>query len=223
MIVRCAVLEWDGVLSQSVSTDGALFAPAVARNKGLILDVLRRVLPDAGLVLEVASGSGEHVVHFGSALPNLRWQLSDPDPRALRSIEAHKQASDLPNILPPVPLDVCTENWPVLPAEAVLAINMVHIAPWSATEGLMAGTGRVLPEGGLLFLYGPFRVAGAHVAQSNAAFDEDLRARDPAWGVRDIEAVSDAALAQGLRLVECASMPANNFSLVYRKNSRGDL
>ncbi|ACL63174.1 DUF938 domain-containing protein [Methylobacterium nodulans] len=211
------MLEWDAVLGQTGSSGDALFAPAVARNREVILDVLRRVLPPTGLILEVASGSGEHVVHFASALPDLQWQPSDADPKALRSIAAHAQASGVPNILSPMPLDVREERWPVARADAVLAINMVHIAPWAATEGLMAGAGRVLPEGGLLYLYGPFRVAGVHTAPSNAAFDADLRARDPAWGVRDVEAVSAAALAQGLTLLDRIPMPANNFSLVYSR------
>ncbi|MGH1592271.1 DUF938 domain-containing protein (plasmid) [Methylobacterium phyllosphaerae] len=215
------MLEWDTVLSQSASSGDALFAPAVARNKETILDVLRRVLPPAGLILEVASGSGEHVAHFAAALPELQWQPSDAEPKALRSIAAHAKAAGLPNILPPVPLDVHAEPWPVSRADAVLAINMVHIAPWSATEGLMVGAGRILPPGGLLYLYGPFSVAGAHTADSNAAFDAALRARNPAWGVRDVEAVSDAALSQGLGLVERSPMPANNFSLVYQRASRG--
>ena len=204
-------------MSHSGSSHDALFAPAVARNREVILEILRRVLPTAGLVLEVASGSGEHVVHFASTLPGLQWQPSDPDPGAVRSIAAHARASGLPNILPPFPLDANAEHWPVTRADAVLAINMVHIAPWSATDGLMAGAGRVLPEGGVLYLYGPFRVAGAHTAPSNAAFDADLRMRNPAWGVRDVEAVSEAAGRHGLHLSERIPMPANNFSLIYRR------
>lgn len=219
--IRCAMLEWDAVLSQSASTGDALFAPAVARNKQAILDVLRRVLPPAGVVLEVASGSGEHVVHFAAALPDLQWQPSDAEPKALRSVAAHAKAVGLPNILPPVPLDVHAEPWPIARADAVLAINMVHIAPWSATESLMAGAGSILPEGGLLYLYGPFCVAGAHTAESNAAFHADLRARNPAWGVRDVEAVSAVARAQGLNLAERIPMPANNVSLIYRKGLHG--
>jgi hypothetical protein len=217
LIVRSAMLEWDAVLSQGISTGDALFAPAVLRNREAILDVLRHLLPASGLVLEVASGSGEHIVHFASALPSLSWQPSDADPRALRSIAAHTQTAGLSHILAPRPLDVRAQPWSVPRADAVLAINMIHIAPWSATEGLMAGAGRILPDGGLLYLYGPFRVAGAHTAESNASFDVNLRARDPAWGVRDVEAVSEAGLVQGLSLVERIPMPANNFSLVYRK------
>jgi hypothetical protein len=211
------MLEWDSVLGQSASTGDALFAPAVARNKDVILDVLRPLLPPAGLILEVASGTGEHAVHFATALPDLQWQPSDVDTRALRSVAAHVKASGLPNILPPVSLDVGVWPWPIVRADAVLAINMTHIAPWSATVGLMAGTGRILSDGGLLYLYGPFRVAGGHTAPSNAAFDADLRVRNPAWGVRDVEAVSNVALAHDLSLVECIPMRANNFSLVCRR------
>lgn len=202
---------------QPLSTGDALFAPAVARNREPILDVLHRLLPVSGLVLEVASGSGEHIVHFASALPRLRWQPTDADPRALRSIAAHAHDTGLDNVLAPQSLDARAQPWPVARADAVLAINMTHIAPWSATVGLMAGAGSILPEGGLLYLYGPFRVVGAHTAPSNATFDADLRARDPAWGVRDVEAISEAGLAQGLSLVERIPMPANNFSLVYRR------
>ncbi|WP_093569244.1 DUF938 domain-containing protein [Methylobacterium sp. 174MFSha1.1] len=211
------MLEWDAVLSQPLSNGDALFAPAVARNREPILNVLYRLLPASGLVLEVASGSGEHIVHFASALPRLRWQPTDADPRALRSIAAHAQNTGFANVLAPQSLDARAQPWPVARADAVLAINMTHIAPWSATVGLMAGAGGILPEGGLLYLYGPFRVAGAHTAPSNATFDADLRARDPAWGVRDVEAISEAGLAQGLSLVERIPMPANNFSLVYRR------
>ncbi len=173
------MLEWDAVLIQPPSTGAALFAPAVARNREPILDVLHRLLPASGLVLEVASGSGEHIIHFASALPRLRWQPTDADPRALRSIAAHAQNAGLANVLAPQSLDARAQLWPVAYANAVLAINMTHIAPWSATVGLMAGAGGILPEGGLLYLYGPFRVARAHTAPSNAIFDADLRARDP--------------------------------------------
>ncbi|GJE55792.1 MULTISPECIES: DUF938 domain-containing protein [Methylobacterium] len=204
------MLGWD--------LDGeALVAPAVARNRDVILQVLTRVLPPTGRVLEIASGSGEHAVHFAGALPALRWQPSDPESAALRSIAAHARAAGLPNLLPPVRLDAGTADWPVDRAEAVLAINLIHIAPWSVTEGLMAGAGQVLPAGGLLVLYGPFTVDGAHTAPSNAAFDADLRDRDPHWGLRDVEAVVTAGARQGLVLTERVAMPANNLSLVFRR------
>lgn len=201
-------------------TDGALTAPAVARNRDAILGILRRVLPPSGTVLEVASGSGEHAVYFAAALPGLTWQPSDPERAARISIAAHARASCVANVLPPSALDAAADDWPVDRAEAVLCINMIHIAPWAATEGLMRGAARVLPEGGLLFLYGPFREGGRHAAPSNADFDADLRLRDPAWGVRDLEAVTRAAEACGLRPEARIAMPANNLSLIFRRGAR---
>lgn len=195
----------------------ALFAPAVARNRDAILAVLREVLPRGGDVLEIASGSGEHAVHVATVLPDLRWRPSDPEPAALGSIAAHARAAALPNLLPPVALDARAPTWPVARADALVCINMIHIAPWAATEGLMAGAGRLLPEGGPLYLYGPFRVGGAHTAESNARFDEALRARDPDWGVRDLDAVLAAGAVHGLRLDRTVAMPANNLSLILRK------
>ncbi|GLS44071.1 DUF938 domain-containing protein [Methylobacterium brachythecii] len=197
----------------------ALFAPSVARNREVILEVLRRVLPPSGLVLETASGSGEHVVHFARALPDLTWQPSDPEPAALRSIAAHARAAGLANLRPALALDVKEPLWPLEHADAVVSINMVHIAPWSAAEGLMAGAGRVLDEGGLLVLYGPFLVDGMHTAPSNAAFDEDLRRRDPRWGIRDVAALQEAAAPRGLRLAQRVPMPANNLCLIFRKSA----
>lgn len=199
--------------------DGALVAPSVARNRDAILAVLRRVLPQTGVLLEIASGSGEHAVHCAAALPGLQWQPSDPSPAALRSILAYARTAQLANVLPPVALDASAAEWPVRRADAMLAINMIHIAPWPATLGLMAGAGRLLPEGAPLVLYGPFMENGAHNAPSNAVFDADLRARDPAWGVRDIAAVAAAAGAQGLRLTERVPMPANNRMLVFRRDA----
>jgi SAM-dependent methyltransferase len=193
----------------------ALHAPAVARNKDVILEVLRQVLPPSGLVLEIAAGTGEHAVHFAAALPGLRWLPSDPDPVALDSIRAHIRASGLTNVLPPVWLDASATSWPVEQADAVVAINMVHIAPWSATDGLMAGVARLLPADGLLYLYGPFNEGGRHTSRGNAAFDADLRARNPEWGLRDVEDVARAAAAHGLHLTQRVAMPANNLSLLF--------
>jgi SAM-dependent methyltransferase len=195
----------------------ALVAPAVARNREPILSVLRGVLPARGLVLEVASGTGEHAAFFAAALPDLVWQPSDPDPDHRRSIAAHRALSGLPNLRSPLELDAAAPEWPADRAGAVVAINMVHIAPWAATAGLMAGAGRILGEGGLLFLYGPFKEGGAHTAPSNAAFDESLRARDPEWGVRDREVVEAEADRRGLVLAERVAMPANNLSLIFRR------
>ena len=155
----------------------------------------RRVLPRSGLVLEIASGTGEHAVHFAGALPGLTWQPSDPDETARRSIEAHRDAAGLPNLRPPLALDAAAPIWPVERADAVVAINLVHIAPWAATLGLMAGGARVLPPDGVLVLYGPYKEDGAHTAPSNAAFDASLKAQNSAWGVRDLEEVEAAAQA----------------------------
>jgi SAM-dependent methyltransferase len=197
----------------------ALTSPSVARNREPILAVLRRVLPRTGIVLEIASGTGEHAVHFSRALQDLIWQPSDPDPAALKSIAAHRAAAALPNLLAPLVVDASAPVWPLDKADAVVAINMIHIAPWHATLGLVAGAGRLLPPAGVLYLYGPFKEKGGHTAPSNEAFDRDLRARDPAWGVRAVEDVIDAAFAQRLALLERIPMPANNLSVVFRKRS----
>ncbi len=195
----------------------ALTSPSVARNREPILAVLRRVLPERGHVLEIASGTGEHAVYFAAALPNLLWQPTDQDSLALRSIAAHRAAAGLANLAPPLPLDASASDWPVSHADAVVAINMVHISPWSATEGLMRGSARVLPPGGILYLYGAYKENGIHTAPSNAVFDESLRARHPDWGVRDVADVTRLANTHGLVLVERIPMPANNLSLVFRR------
>ena len=192
-------------------------APHVARNAGPIAEVLRDVLPERGLVLELASGTGEHIVHFAREFPNLLWLPSDPDPAALRSIEAWRAEAGLFNLLPPVALDARAAEWPVDKADAILAINMVHISPWAATAGLMRGAGRLLERGAPLYLYGAYRQAGVETAPSNEAFDADLRARNPEWGVRDLETVVAGAEKNGLILDEVAAMPANNLLVVFRK------
>jgi SAM-dependent methyltransferase len=197
--------------------DARLYAPAAARNREPILAVLQRVLPTRGLVLEVASGSGEHAALLAAALPHLVWQPSDADPRARDSIAAFGAASGLANLRAPLALDAAASRWPVTSAAAVVCINMIHIAPWFACEGLMAGAGRILGTGGVLYLYGPFREDGRHTAPSNAAFDADLRARDPSWGVRDLGDVAALAARHGLGHVETVAMPANNRSVVFRK------
>lgn len=199
--------------------DPRVYAPAVARNREPILAVLRRVLPSSGRVLEIASGSGEHARFFAAALPHLTWQPSDSDPRARASIAAFRDAGAPPNLLPPIALDASAAEWPVAGAAAVVCINMIHIAPWSACEGLMAGAARILPQGGVLYLYGPYKEEGRHTAPSNAAFDADLRARDPRWGVRDLGEVIALAHRHGLMHRETVAMPANNRSVVFR---RGD-
>ncbi|HWP67297.1 MAG TPA: DUF938 domain-containing protein [Candidatus Limnocylindria bacterium] len=197
--------------------DARRYAAATERNRAPILDVLRRVLPERGLVLEVASGTGEHARAFAAALPALRWQPSDCDPEARASIAAW--CAKLPNVAPPLALDATDEPWPVERADAVVCINMIHIAPWAACEGLMRGAGRVLPPGGVLYLYGPFRLGGAHTAPSNAAFDAQLRAQHPAWGVRDLEDVVACAEAHGLRLRARVAMPANNQSVIFSRTA----
>ena len=190
-------------------------APHVARNAGPIADVLKTVLPARGLVLEVASGTGEHALHFAHAFPNLLWQPSDPEPAAQRSIDAWRAEAGLANLLPAVALDARAAEWPIAAVDAVLCINMIHISPWAATEGLLRGAARLLAPGAPLFLYGPFLQGGVETAPSNAAFDDSLRARDPEWGLRDLEAV--AAAARGFGLDAVVAMPANNLSVVLRK------
>jgi hypothetical protein len=193
-------------------------APHVARNAAPIAAVLREVLPERGLVLEIASGTGEHVLHFARNFPALDWQPTDPDPVALRSIEAWRAEADLPNLRAPVQLDAAATDWPLEQADAVLCINMVHISPWAATVGLMRGAGRVLATGAPLVLYGAYRRAGVPTAPSNEAFDVSLKARNPEWGLRDLEAVVAEAEANGLRLDELREMPANNLTVVFRKH-----
>ncbi len=189
-------------------------APATLRNRDAILAVLQATLPAAGLVLEVASGSGEHCAFLAAALPALRFQPSDPDPDARASIDAWCAA--LPNVAPALALD-CTAPWPAVRAQAVLCINMVHISPWQATLGLLAGAATVLPPGGVLFLYGPYRQEGHPFAASNAAFDASLRERNPAWGIRSLEAVAAAAATQGFGPAAVTPMPANNLALAFRR------
>ncbi len=204
--------------STGLGTSGARrFAPAAQRNRQAILDVLSRVLPPRGLVLEFASGSGEHAVHFACSLPSWRWQPSDPDPDSRRSIDAHAAAEACSNVLPALDLDVTAPEWPVLTADAIACINMVHISPWAASEGLFAGAGRILPSGGVLYLYGPYKQNGRHTAPSNEAFDASLRQRNSTWGVRNLEDLTALATQAGLALREVVEMPANNLSLVFAK------
>lgn len=192
-------------------------APATLRNRDAIADALRDWLPPSGAVLEVASGSGEHVVHFAAAFPELDWQPSDPDPDALTSIAAWRAEAGLANIRPPVRLNASAQDWPVESAEALLCINMIHISPWPATIGLFAGAARVLAAGAPLILYGPYIEADVPTAESNLAFDAALRARDPAWGLRDAEAVKSAASDAGLAFAARRAMPANNLMLLFRR------
>ncbi len=197
---------------------GALLAPAASRNRDPILEALRTHLPEMGLVLEIAAGSGEHALHFASALPNLQWQPTDADPDALASIVAWRAHGGSPNLLAPLRLGAADPaSWPVRRADAVVCINMVHISPWAATAGLIAGSAGVLPSGGLLFLYGPFLEPGVETEPSNLDFDLSLKSRNPAWGLRSVDDVSDLGRRQGLTLEMRLEMPANNLSLIYRK------
>jgi SAM-dependent methyltransferase len=192
------------------------YAPATTRNRDAIVAVLRAALPSSGLVLEVASGSGEHAVHFAVSFPDLDWRPTDPDPAALASIAAWRAEASLPNLRSPIQLDA-VGDWPIAPADAILCINMTHIAPWDATLGLLKGAGRMLPPGGLLYLYGPFLRDGVDTAPSNLSFDASLKARDPRWGLRQLEDVTAAADAQGLALDQWIDMPANNLSVLFRR------
>ena len=199
------------------TTEGKWTTPSAERNKGPILEVLARVLPRRGLVLEIASGTGQHVVHFANALPDLTWQPSDPDQELRHSIALRVTEEHRDNIERPIDLDVTRLPWPLQTADAVVAINMIHVAPWSATLALFEGAKALLSPGQVLFLYGPYRRDGRHTSPGNAQFNLDLRARNPEWGVRDLEAVSDVAAAAGFDLAEIVGMPANNFSLVFKR------
>jgi SAM-dependent methyltransferase len=198
--------------------DPRLYHAHVARNRKPILDVLAQVLPPAGLVLEIASGSGEHAVFVARNLPSLRWQPTDADDGALASIAAHRAAAALPNLLGPLRLDAAAQRWPIESAEAVVCNNMVHITPWRITEGLVAGAGRTLPPGGLLYLYGPYRIDGRHTAASNKDFDDWLKAQNAEWGIRDLADVTALARRHGLHLSEKVAMPANNLSVIFRRD-----
>ncbi len=203
----------------SGTADPRLYRPHVPRNRDPILGVLRRVLPAQGLVVEIASGSGEHAVHFAKGLPALTWQPTDPDAAALASIAAHRADATLSNLLAPLRLDVTAVSWPVERADALLCINMIHISPWPASEALFAGAARVLRPGGIVYLYGPYRIDGRHTAPSNEAFDAQLRAQNAAWGVRDLADVTALAKHHGFAFVETVAMPANNLSVVFRREA----
>jgi len=195
--------------------DRRRFAPATLRNRDPLLLTLRPLLPASGLVLEVASGSGEHCAHFAAELPDLAFQPSDPAAEMLASINAWCGA--LANVRPALVLDATTQPWPVLRADAVLCCNMIHIAPWAATLGLIAGAAAALPVGAPLILYGPFIQAGVPTAPSNQDFDASLRARDPAWGIRALQAVAAVAARAGFGAPQIIEMPANNLTVVFRR------
>ncbi|MEM5491805.1 DUF938 domain-containing protein [Hoeflea sp. AS16] len=199
------------------SQDAKLSSPSALRNRGPIAELLRHVLPDSGTVLEIASGSGEHVIHFARLFPNLVWQPSDPSPEARASVQDWVKSESLANVLPPLDVDASAETWPIAAADAMIAINMVHISPWPATQGLLGGAGKLLPSGGVLVLYGPYRRRGQPLVPSNADFDTSLRARNPEWGIRLLEDVESLAKKSGLTLTSVTEMPANNLGVVFTR------
>lgn len=195
-----------------------LTSAASARNFGPILQLLRERLPQPGLVLEVASGAGEHALWMAEAMPEITWQPTDVDQTAIKSIDAWRLTKNLPNLKKPLPLDAeHPETWLIGKADAVVCINMVHISPLAAAKGMMRGAARILPKGGMVFVYGPFTIGGEHTAPSNAEFDADLKSRNPDWGVRDVGHLRAAGRIHHLVLAETIAMPANNLSLVFRK------
>lgn len=196
--------------------DAKHHAPAAARNREPIRELLARELPPRGTVLEIASGSGEHAIHLARAFPALTWQPSDASPRALASIAAWRADAALPNLQPPIALDVTASPWPLAAADAIVCINLLHISPWEAALGLFSGAARLLSPGALLYLYGPYRFSGAFTSTSNAAFDRSLRDRDPSWGVRDVDDLVTLARRHRFTLRDAVAMPANNHSLLFR-------
>lgn len=192
-------------------------SPSALRNRGPIFDVLRDILPENGTVLEIASGSGEHVTHFATHLPGLVWQPSDPSPQARASIREWVKVEALANVLTPLDIDTSAETWPIARADAMVAINMVHISPWAATQGLLKGAGKLLPTGGVLVLYGPYRREGEGLVASNAMFDADLRSRNPAWGIRLLEDLVSSAEQFGLAMTSVVTMPSNNLCVVFTR------
>jgi hypothetical protein len=217
--INCVALDRLGEPGHNgaMSHDARRYAPSAARNRELILKALSPHLPDRGHVLEVASGTGEHITHFASAHPKLTFQPSDPDPDGRASIDAWVHHLGLTNVAPAIALDIAQSTTPSIPADVVICINMIHIAPWSATLGLMRHAATRLPAGGLLYLYGPYRRNGAHTAPTNDAFDADLKSRNPAWGIRDLEAVAALASDHGFAPPLLEAMPANNFSVMSRR------
>lgn len=217
----------------SINKDFRKYAPATERNREPILEVLKQVLPPNGTVLEVASGTGEHAVFFAPRLSTRQWLPSDHDPQLRASIEAWRAYQPADNLYPPLELDASAPVWPVeaeysselansfdfdkYPLIAIVNINMIHISPWSSCLGLLSGAGRILPTGGKLYLYGPFKQKGNHTSQSNIAFDQALRSQNPEWGVRDLDDVVAAAQAQNLTFLKTYQMPANNLSVVFQR------
>ena len=201
--------------------DARRYAPAAERNRGPILEVLRRLVPHGARVLEVASGTGQHAAFFAAGLPATRWQPSEGDPSAIASITAWAQSEGASNVCEPVVLDAASPDWPAGTFDVVYCSNLIHIAPWTCALGLLCGAQRHLSPGGLLVLYGPFRVDGRHTSQSNAVFDRGLRAQDPRWGVRDLREVEEKAAERNLSFREKVQMPANNLVVVFERGGDG--
>lgn len=202
-------------------TDAKQYAPATQRNREPILQVLQKILPPTGNILEISSGTGEHAIFFAPRLKPRIWIPSEPQLYLRESIAAWREEFPSNYLAPPIEIDAMDDSWVVetqkIEIAAIVNINMIHIAPWSACLGLMAGAGRILPNGGILYLYGPYKQSGKHTASSNEAFDESLQSHHPAWGVRNLEDVINVALENGLELVEVSQMPANNLSVVFQK------
>ncbi|SRR5690606_31436927 len=217
--ISFGVKTMDSAISTSAGAPDALISPAAERNSAAILQVLRAHLPAQGRVLEIAAGSGQHAAAFAAALPGLDWIPSDPSPQARASIEAWRTHTGVANLHPAQAVDMLDEaSWPSERLNAIVCINMIHISPWTAAEGLMQLAERSLTRpGGLLYLYGPYRETEVPLAPSNAAFDESLKARDPAWGLRDRGEVETLARSHGLALTLRRAMPANNLSLIFRR------
>ncbi len=193
-------------------------APATTRNSAAIAEVLAKELPATGTVLEIASGSGEHALYFARAFPQIIWQPTDFDSEALESIAEWRAEAGLSNIAAPFQLDAGASRWPVEAADAIFCCNMIHISPWSATKGLFAGAERVLPSSGKLILYGPFLESDVETALSNLQFDQSLKGRNPAWGLRQLKDLDTLAALHRMKRAQRYTMPANNLTLVYQKS-----
>lgn len=198
-------------------TEAKRHAPATLRNRDAIAAILERILPAKGRVLEVASGSGEHIVYFAKRFSRLEWQPSDPDPASRASVDAWVSDAQLTNVGTAIDLDTAADDWPLKTADAILCINMIHISPWNATEGLLRGAAQLLSRGAPLYLYGPFHVPGRETAPSNLDFDRSLKSRNPEWGLRSVGDIEVAAAHRGLLVEDTIDMPANNLSVVMRK------
>lgn len=197
--------------------DKRLFAPSAMRNKHVILEIFQKYAPLTGNILEIACGSGEHTAHFAASNPNLTWHPTDIDQSHMDSVNAHANADQLKNIQPAIHLDVTSDRWPLPDLDMIYNANMIHISPWECTLGLFQGASRHLRKDGILMMYGPYRRDGQHTSESNESFDQSLMSRDPSWGIRNLEDVIDVANENGLHLQEVVPMPANNFSVIYKK------